>query len=103
MTSLKFFFLVNACLTPQSEEGTCMPIQNCPILSNILRKTLTPDDVTLLEASICSFRNKIPWVCCRNENLPSLNTDSFNDTMNMMVSSNCYVNTTSQPVSPTNG
>lgn len=58
-----YFFVVNQCRTPNSLNGICIPIQECPTLLNkIQAEPLSEWDRVFLKESQCGVNGKNPLV-----------------------------------------
>ncbi|EEZ98087.1 hypothetical protein TcasGA2_TC000498 [Tribolium castaneum] len=64
--------LPEECLTPNSELGWCIDLQECPTvftLSNNFNAPITIETLTFLMRSQCGFNGTNPKVCCPREEI----------------------------------
>lgn len=54
------------CLNPDSINGLCIPLRECPMLNDLFRKfsSLTHQKAQFLKKSRCGFESGRPLVCC---------------------------------------
>lgn len=57
---------LSPCVNPDSIEGLCIPLRECPKLSDLFKKkaTLTHRSLQFLRKSQCGIENGKPLVCC---------------------------------------
>ncbi|XP_031619952.1 uncharacterized protein LOC116338681 [Contarinia nasturtii] len=66
----------NPCITPNQEEGKCVPLRQCDELYKLLSLTLNNDQLELLRKSQCATIGRNPYVCCSNSPPPPSASES---------------------------
>lgn len=63
--SITIFLVPTKCATPNSLEGQCIYIDECPPLEAMANATdLAPEDIIYLRRSQCDYSDLTPRVCC---------------------------------------
>jgi hypothetical protein len=74
-TLTNFIFLSPAgqsCTSPENKEGTCIKFKDCPKLFKLgTTKPISPKNREFLRKSQCAFMNRIPYVCCVQDDEPA--------------------------------
>jgi Regulatory CLIP domain of proteinases len=64
--NLFLFLFLGECQTPDSKNGSCIPILQCAAIYDMVERSqqLSMDEKLFVRSSQCDFKDRMPYVCC---------------------------------------